>query len=100
MEYDSESDSVSLSETSRGITDLYSLEEINAFLDQTFKKKLVKISDYFSDTGKFVRSVGALQRLVGYDLLDEKKRFRLKKHLTTLRKAAKSKNVKKIKTVR
>ncbi len=45
------------------------------------------MSDYFSDTDKFIRSVGVLKRLVGFDLLDEKKCFRLKKHITTLRKA-------------
>lgn len=53
-------------------TDLYSLEDINQFLDETFKKSL-KVSDYFKDTDKFVRFVDTLKRLVGFDLLDEKK---------------------------
>ena len=96
MDYDSESDTVSIGETSVRNTDLYSLEEINQFLDVTFKKS-VRLNDYFGDTEKFIRSVGVLQRLVGFDLLDEKKRFRLKKHITTLRKAKKGKTAKKIK---
>lgn len=73
-------------ESNRNLDDLYSLEDINNFLDVTFKKS-VKVSDYFSDTDKFIKSVSILKRLVGFDLLDEKKRFRLKKHITTLKKA-------------
>lgn len=87
IENDSESDAVSVGEnpSSNRNTDLYSLEDINQFLDETFKKS-VKVSDYFKDTDKFIRSVDTLKRLVGFDLLDEKKRFRLKKHITMLRK--------------
>ena len=77
-------------------TDIYSLEEINQFLDVTYKKS-IKLHDYFNDGEKFIRSVGVLKRMVGFDLLDEKKRFRLKKHITTLRKAKKGKTAKKIK---
>ena len=77
-----ESDTVSIGETSIRNTDLYSLEEINQFRDATFKKS-VRLNDYFSDTDKFIRSVGVLKRLVGFDLLDENKRFPLKKHITT-----------------
>jgi hypothetical protein len=97
MEYDSESDTVSsIGEASNRNTDLYSLEEINNFLDVTFKKS-VRLNDYFSDTEKFIRSVDVLKRLVGFNLLDEKKRFRLKKHITILRKAKKGKTAKKTK---
>ena len=96
MEYDSESDTVSsIGEASNRNTDLYSLEEINHFLDVTFKKS-VRLNDYFSDTEKFIRSVDVLKRLVGFDLLDEKKRFR---HITILRKAKKGKTAKKTKKV-
>lgn len=94
MEYDSESDTVSIGECSNKNTDLYSLEEINDFLNETYKKS-VKVKDYFSDTNKFIRSVGILTKLVGFDLLDERKCFCLKKHITTLRKATKDKTVKK-----
>uniref|UniRef100_A0A3Q3F9L3 G protein gamma domain-containing protein n=1 Tax=Labrus bergylta TaxID=56723 RepID=A0A3Q3F9L3_9LABR len=47
-------------------------------MDETYNKS-VKISDYFSDTEKFIKSVSILKRQVGFDLLDAKKRFRLKK---------------------
>ncbi len=94
IDYDSESDTTSIGETSNRNTDLHSLEEVNQFLDETFKKS-VRVSDYFSDTDKFIRSVGVLKRLVGFDLLDEKKRFRLKQHITALRKAAKGKTARK-----
>ena len=90
MEYDSESDTVCIGEASIRNTDLYSLEEINQFLDVKFKKS-VRLNDYFSETDKFIRSVDVLKRLVGFDL------FRLKKHITILRKAKKGKTAKKTK---
>ncbi len=55
------------------------------FLDDTFGRT-VEIRDFFSDTEKFVKSVVKLQRTVGLDELNEKKRFRLRKLLTKLRK--------------
>ncbi len=66
-------------------SNLYSLKEINDFLDDTFGRT-VEIRDFFSDTEKFVKSVVKLQRTVGLDELNEKKRFRLRKLLTKLRK--------------
>lgn len=35
---------------------LYSLEEINSFLDETYGKQ-ININDFFSDVDKFVQSV-------------------------------------------
>ncbi|KAK2836049.1 hypothetical protein Q5P01_016533 [Channa striata] len=96
MEYDTESDTLSVGDYSSRNADLYSLEEITDFLDDTFKKS-VKVKDYFSDTDKFIRSAGILMKLVGFDLLDERKRFRLKKHITALNKLPKGKTAKKIK---
>ncbi len=64
---------------------LYSLEEINSFLDETYGKQ-VNIKELFPDVDKFVESVTFYQRNVGLDQLSEKKRFRLRKHLTTIRK--------------
>ena len=64
MECDSESDTTFVGETSTRTTDLYSLEAINQFMDETYKTS-VKVSDYFSDTDKFTRSVDVLKRLVG-----------------------------------
>lgn len=63
---------------------IYSLEEINSFLDKTFGKQ-VDVKDFFPDFEKFVRSVALLQKTVGLDLLNEKKRFRLKRHITVAR---------------
>lgn len=76
--------------------DLYSLEDINNFFNITFKKS-VKVGDYFSDTDKFIKSVDMIKRLVGFDRLDEKKRFRLNKHITTLRKFKAGRNSPKVK---
>ena len=89
-EMDYESDTASISEASIKNSDLYSLQDINEFLDETFNKS-VKISDYFGDTDKFIQSVSMLKKLVGHDLLDEKRRFRLNKHLALLRKGKKGK---------
>lgn len=87
MEADNESESVSIAENSSRFMDLYSLEETDLFLDETFKRS-VKESDYFSGTDKFIGSVNVLKRQVGFDLLDEKQGFRLKKHITTLRRSS------------
>ena len=85
MEYESDSDSLSLAGSQAYSGDLYKLEEINNFLDETFGKT-VKVLDHFPDANKFVESVLAIQKGVGVESLDLKKRYRLKKHLTTLRK--------------
>ncbi|XP_035465986.2 mirror-image polydactyly gene 1 protein isoform X2 [Scophthalmus maximus] len=82
MEYDSESDSIS---TVGATNSYYSLEEVNQFLDETFGRS-VRVQEYFEDTDKFIKTVVVLKRKTGFDQLDEKKRFRLKKHITTLRK--------------
>lgn len=66
---------------------LYTLEEIDQFLDNTFGKQ-VDVKEFFPDVEKFVKSVTFLQKNVGVDLLSEKKRFRLKKHVTTVRKGS------------
>lgn len=70
MDDEYQSDTVYISESSSVSTDLYPTEAINQFLDETFKKS-VKVEDYF-------------QRPPGR----KKKRFCLKKHITTLRKSS------------
>lgn len=62
---------------------LYTLEEINGFLDETFGKQ-VNIKKIFPDVEKFERSVAVLQKTVNLDQLSEKKRFRLKKNMLQL----------------
>lgn len=78
-EFGMESDSVSVGESPRITSNL----KIDNFLDETYKTSL-RLSDYFSDTDKFIRSVNILKQVVDYDLLDEKKQLRLKKRITTL----------------
>lgn len=70
---------------SQNMEDMYSLDEINDFLDTTFGK-VVEVKDFFPDVEKFVVSVKVLQRTVSYDALSKQKRFRLKKLVTKLRK--------------
>ncbi len=94
MEFDTDSDCVSVADSQSHSGDLHTLEEINEFLDETFGKS-VKVTEFFPDADKFIKSVLTLQKVVGMDLLDEKKRFRLKKHVTSLRKQLNSKKGKK-----
>lgn len=46
-------------------------------------KKMAKVENYVEDTEK--RTVDVLKRQVSFELLDEKKHFRLKKHLSNLK---------------
>ena len=90
MEEESDLESVASFGTPARDISLYTLEEINIFLDETYGR-VAKVEEYFDDIEKFIRSVAVLKRQHGMDQLDEKKRFRLKKHMTTLRKEAKGK---------
>ena len=76
MEYDTDSACVSVADSQSYSGNLYMLEEINSFLDETFGKS---VKEFFPDAEKFIKSMVTLQKVVGADLLDEKKRFRLKK---------------------
>ncbi|KAJ8358732.1 hypothetical protein SKAU_G00152570 [Synaphobranchus kaupii] len=84
---DDDSDSDSLSARSDTQSDIYTMDQINDFLNETFGKP-VKVKEYFPDINKFIRSCAALQKNTGLDVLDEKKRFRLRKHVTALRKSS------------
>ncbi len=84
MEQD-ESDGEGFDETNRS-KDLYLLEEIHNFLDETFGQS-VKVDDYFADTETNIRSVVLLQKMVSFDLLDDRKRYRLRKHVTALKRS-------------
>lgn len=77
-------------------TSLYTLEEINSFLDDTFGRQ-VNIKDFFPDVEKFERSVAFYYKNVSHELLSEKKRFRLKKHITSIRKCRKVDKKRKLK---
>lgn len=66
-------------------SDLYTVEEINAFLDETKGKSGVEVDDYFPDVEK-LSSVMKVRKTSSYQEISQQKRFRLKKHLTTIRK--------------
>ena len=78
MEGNSDLDSVSPVGTPRD-TSIYTLEELNSFLDETFGRA-IKADEYFEDSDTFIRSVAVLKRQVGFNQLDERKRYCLKKH--------------------
>ena len=69
-------------------SDLYSVEQINAFLDET-KGKKVEIGKFFPDLDKFVLSVMKVRQECSLEVLSQQKRFRLKKYLTAIRQGAK-----------
>lgn len=54
-------------------SDICSLDHINNFLHNTFGQS-VQVKDFFPE---FIKAVGTLQKNVGLDVLDEKKRYRL-----------------------
>lgn len=64
--------------------DLYTVEQINEFLDET-KGKKVDVADYFPDADKFVASVVSARKTYNFSVLSQQKRFRLKKHIATVR---------------
>lgn len=87
METDGEmdSDSASVADSGSQKSDLYSLHDVNEFLDETFGKS-VEVTDYFPDIVKFIQSISTHQKTAGLDELDERRRYRLAKHVATLRK--------------
>lgn len=70
MDYDYESDSVSVADSVSQNLDLYSLEIINVFLDETFGQK-IDVRDYFSHVEKH-SSATTLQNVVGLNIQDGK----------------------------
>lgn len=69
--------------------DMYSFEDINDYLDLT-KGRAVNVLNSFPDGKKFLRSAKHYMKNIGLDILSSQKRFRLKKHCTTVRKSFKS----------
>ena len=84
MEYESDSDCVSILDSQSLGGDLYTLKDINGFLEETFGQS-VKVTDYFPDPEKFLKSAITLQKIFGLDILGERKLF----HVTVLRKMLK-----------
>ncbi len=73
-----------LSDLYKADDDLYSVEQINAFLDET-KGKKVEIGDFFPDKERFVASVVWARKTYNHTVLSQQKRYRLKKYITTIR---------------
>lgn len=63
--------------------DVYTLQDINDFLDVTFGK-MIEVKVPFPDVDKFIHTIKLLQRNVSYETLSKQKRFKLKKMLTKL----------------
>ena len=70
----------------------YTLRELTRFLNET-KGKKVNLEAFFPDPRKFVRSVQHAMRNEGHGVLSPKKRFRLRKWVTTVRKGLPSDTV-------
>ncbi len=72
-------------------SDLYTVEQINCFLDETKGKAGVEIGDFFPDLEKFVSSsVAWARKMSNCTELSQQKRFRLKKHITSARQKLKT----------
>jgi len=63
---------------------LYTVEEINEFLDETKGRKVI-IDNYFPDADKFVASVVWARKTYNYFVLSQQKRFMLKKYIAAIR---------------
>jgi len=61
--------------------DLYKLADISTFLDETYGQSV----NVLLHAKKFMKSVLTIQNMVGVKTFDEKKRFCLKKYMTSLR---------------
>ncbi len=64
-----------------GDEQLYTVKEINDFLDETFGRKS-EVREFFPAVNKFLITVMKIQKSVGFEELSRRKRFRLKKILT------------------
>lgn len=68
---------------------LYTVAQINTFLDET-KGRSMEVSEFFPDLDKFISSVMWARKSCSNDELSQQKRFRLKKHITDIRKKSKT----------
>lgn len=80
-----ENDAMDSEPTSGGKTRLYSVQEINNFLDITKGVRKPKIETYFPDLKLFLLSCTLAMRKATFDELDKPKRYRLKKLLSNVR---------------
>jgi len=85
MEDQTDSDYASAAGSQAYDGDLYKLEDIINFLDEIFGQS-VNVLEHFPDAHKFMESILKIQKKVGMETLDEKKRYSLKKYMTAIRK--------------
>lgn len=67
----------------------YTVQQINDFLDSTFNQRKPRLEKYFSDLQLFVDSCAMATRKASLEELDQPKRYRLKKHVSTVKKRLK-----------
>ncbi len=70
--------------------DMYTVEQINSFLDETKGKAGVGVGDFFPDIDKFISSVMWARKVSSLEELSQQKRFRLNKYITVLRQGKKT----------
>lgn len=64
----------------------YTVQQINDFLNDTFNQRRPKLEKYFSDLQLFVDSCAMAMRKASLEELDQPKRYRLKKHVSAVKK--------------
>lgn len=64
----------------------YTVQQINDFLESTFNQRKPKLEKYFSDLQLFVDSCVIAMKKASLEELDQQKRYRLKKHVSLVKK--------------
>lgn len=68
----------------------YTIKQINDFLDGTFNQRRPKLEKYFSNLQLFVESCAMVMRKASIEELSQPKRYRLKKHMSAVKKRLKN----------
>ncbi len=82
-----ENDAMDSEPVSEGMPKLYSVQQINNFLDVTKGLRKPKIESHFPDLKMFLLSGTMPMRKASFDELDKPKRYRLKKLLSNVKSA-------------
>ncbi len=64
----------------------YTVQQINDFLNDTFNQRGPKLEKHFSELQLFVDSCAMVMRKASLEELDQPKRYRLKKHVSAVKK--------------
>ncbi len=97
---DSDSDTSDIAESQGGSAEIfhnlrhkhshYTVRQINEFLDVTFNQRKPKLEKYFPDLQLFLESCTLVMKKTTLEELDQPKRYRLKKYMSTVKKKVKS----------